>query len=126
MGEFITMRLSPNFFRAEFRCKCGKCEFDTVDAELLKVLQRAADYFETSVSISSAGRCEFWNRHVGGGEKSQHLYGRAADITVFDVQPDLVADYFTRVYNGKYGIGRYNTFTHIDTRGPMARWDRRT
>ena len=119
MGDF-----TRNFSRHEFACKCG-CGYDTADFELIIVLQLIADYFDAAVSISSGSRCYMHNTKVGGGKTSQHLYGRAADITVFGVHPDEVANYLERVYEGKYGIGRYNSFTHIDTRSWKARWDER-
>jgi hypothetical protein len=39
------------------------------------------------------------------------------------VLPDSVAQHLETTYPGKYGIGRYDNFTHLDTRtnGPV-RW----
>jgi uncharacterized protein YcbK (DUF882 family) len=61
---------------------------------------------------------------VGGEPKSQHMLGRAADVIVVGHTPQEVQDYLTTQYPHRYGIGRYDTFTHIDTRsnGP-ARWN---
>jgi uncharacterized protein YcbK (DUF882 family) len=120
--------LSKNFSRKEFACKCkNDCNHDTVDVDLLSVLQTTADYFDSAVTITSAHRCAQHNDAVGGSKNSQHLRGRAADIVVFDVAPNKVQNYLLRVYNDQYGIGRYDHFTHIDTRsGPAARWDLRT
>lgn len=116
--------LSKNFNRSEFACKCG-CGYDTVDAELVVVLQDIADHFGESVIINSGCRCRAHNKAEGGGEFSQHLIARGADIDVVGVSPHDVQEYLLKKYKNKYGIGRYNSFTHIDTRGTMARWDLR-
>jgi uncharacterized protein YcbK (DUF882 family) len=114
--------LSKNFSRREFECKCG-CGFNTVDAELVKVLQVVRDYFKESITITSACRCEKHNNRVGGGKNSQHKLGRAADIVVSNVSPAEVQEYLDSRYPIKYGLGSYSDFTHIDTRsGVHARW----
>lgn len=122
------------FKRKEFACKCG-CGFSTVDAELLEVLKDLKVFFGNSpVYINSACRCEQHNAAVGGAPKregirnsgSKHMYGIAADIRVKGFTPDSVAEYLETTYPNKYGIGRYNTFTHIDVRKSPARWGRRS
>jgi uncharacterized protein YcbK (DUF882 family) len=58
---------------------------------------------------------------------SQHMKGRAADIRVRKKTPAEVQAFLLKKYRGKYGIGRYDSFTHIDTKsGPARRWDKRT
>lgn len=120
-------KLSLHFSRTEFACKCG-CKFDTVDAELLAVLVKLRDYFNTYVSINSGCRCLKYNKAVGGKSPtkysvgSQHLYGRAADISVKGVPTEEVVNYLLRLYPYTLGIGAYRTFTHVDTRGGRARW----
>ena len=113
--------LSKNFSRAEFSCR-DKCGFDTVDVETLGVLQDLRDHFGVGVSVTSGCRCRAYNKRIGGAKKSKHVEGRAADIQM-SISPKRVADYLEAKYKGKYGIGRYKTFTHIDTRsGGAARW----
>ena len=83
------------------------------------------------VKINSAYRCPKHNAKVGGAEKSQHLTGLAADIVCDTVPPRMLANIVEelmkdgRIPNG--GIGRYDSFTHVDIRsnGP-ARWDNRS
>lgn len=111
-----------NFARREFACKCG-CGFDAVDAELLGVLEQLrADLGNRAVSITSACRCDNHNRFVGGARNSVHKQGKAADIKVTGITPSRVADYLEHAYPGRYGVGRYASFTHIDVRESPARW----
>lgn len=115
------MKISSYFDRSEFACQCG-CGFDTVDAELIVVLTALREHFNTPVTITSASRCAKHNANVGGSPKSQHLLGRAADIVVKDVSPSEVYDYLDSTYPDQYGMGKYDSFTHIDTRGVKTRW----
>lgn len=117
--------VSPHFNRSEFACKCG-CGFTAVDVELLGVLEGVRNHFNAPLTIDCACRCPTHNKEVGGVPDSQHVQGIAADIKVTGQSPDVVADYLEHAYPHGYGIGRYNTFTHIDVRSGPARWDDRT
>ena len=113
------MSLSRYFKRPEFACKCG-CGFDTVDTVLLEALEAIRGHFETPVVITSACRCIAHNHAVGGTDKSQHLKGRAADIQVKGIEPARIANYAEDL---GMSVGRYSTFTHIDSRsGTPATW----
>ncbi|WP_110665178.1 D-Ala-D-Ala carboxypeptidase family metallohydrolase [Salinicola halophilus] len=119
-----TTRVSPNFLRSEFACQCG-CGFDTVDVSTIEVVQAVRDHFGVPVTINSGCRCPEHNRAVGGAEHSQHVLARAADIAVRGVSPDTVHDWIAEQYPSA-SLGRYRTFTHVDTRtGGPARWDNR-
>lgn len=118
-------QLSANFYRDEFECKCG-CGFDTVDAELIQVLQDVRDEFDCSITITSGCRCAKHNAEEGGATTSMHLQAKAADFTVKKTHADLVADYLESLYPEKYGIGRYTGRTHIDVRAKKVRWDNRS
>lgn len=113
--------LSRSFNRSEFACRDG-CGFDTVDVELIAMLQEIRDYYDAPVIITSGCRCPNHNESVGGSKGSQHLLGRAADFVVRGVEPAEVAAFAERLSPG--GIGNYKTFSHIDTRsnGPI-RWE---
>lgn len=114
--------LSPHFNRSEFACRCG-CGFNTVDHELLSVLEEMRMYYLRPVFINSACRCLEHNREVGSKDTSQHVRARAADVRVEGVEPPQVQSYLQAIYPYVYGIGAYTTFTHIDTRsGGPARW----
>jgi uncharacterized protein YcbK (DUF882 family) len=113
--------ISEHFSRHEFACHCD-CGEDTVDGELLTVLEDVRVHFGAPVSVSSGHRCPSHNKAVGGGKDSQHLRGRAADINVEGVAPYKVFAYLDALYPDQYGMGSYTDFTHIDTRGKKARW----
>ena len=113
--------LSKHFNRYEFSCRDG-CGFDTVDINLLRMLEKIRREFDEPVVITSACRCPDHNKAVGGGDRSQHLLGRAADITVRNVAPSEVAK-FARSINPDGGVGEYMAFVHIDSRCGCARWE---
>ncbi len=116
--------LSEHLKRSDFACNCG-CGFDTVDYELIIVVEDIWDFFGP-VANSSACRCVAHNLFSGGSDKSQHIQGKADDFTVAQCPPEVVADYLERKYPDQYGIGRYYNFTHIDVRsGKAARWSGR-
>lgn len=114
--------LSNNISRYELACNCG-CGQDTVDFELVHVVQDVCDHFGCRVTFTSGNRCPYWNNHEGGGKNSQHLYGRAADCKFHGQDPDEVYAYLCKKYPDKFGFGLYNTFVHIDTRTGRARWN---
>ena len=111
--------MSPNFQRSEFACQCG-CGFDTVDYELVQQLEELRAHFDRPIKITSGCRCLDHNMAVGGAPNSQHTKGRAADIQVQSVDPDIV--YEAAVQIGFNGTGCYSTFTHCDSRIKKATW----
>ena len=113
--------LSKNFHRDEFACKCG-CSFSTVDVELLEVLELIRKKFNKPIKINSACRCDEYNKKIGGSYGSKHRQGVAADIVVKGINPETVYNFINNYMPNSYGIGKYNSFTHIDVRNSKARW----
>lgn len=113
--------ISTYFNASEMQCHC--CGKIIVNDELMKVLDRAREHFNQPITITSGTRCEKHNQECGGAPKSQHVLGLAADIQVKNHKPAEVAQYFEKLYPDKYGVGRYNGWTHIDVRPMKARWD---
>jgi len=114
--------LSEHFSRREFKCKCGKCDCDSIDTETLKLLETIRDHFNLPVKINSAHRCLDHNRSIGSKDDSQHVKARAADIVIDNITPEQIADYVESIMPDNGGIGIYTTFTHVDTRSNHARW----
>ena len=127
------MKLTKNFNKTEFDCKCGCKMPEEVlsNAKLLAIqLQLIRDYFNAPIRINSAYRCPDHNHTIGAVYNSQHIKGKASDITIkgytpsevsFGIEKMLLDDCIENFYIG--GLGSYNTFTHVDIRNKKARWD---
>lgn len=118
-------KLSENFSASEFRCRCcGKLhpDGDKPPAELLGFLERIRAHFGKPVYINSGYRCPKHNAAVGGAAKSRHMAGDAADFWIGGEDPAAVFDFASELIGSAGGVGKYDTFTHIDTRGYRARW----
>ena len=113
--------MSKHFKQEELDCPC--CGAYVPNVALLVVLEDVRNHFGVMVRFNSSTRCDKHNAKVGGAKHSQHLLGNAADIVVFDVEPKEVYEYLNNTpYSDLIGLGRYNSFTHIDVRGTRARW----
>lgn len=125
------IKLSKNFHIKEFVCKEGKSEVLIADG-LIEKLQEIRDYLGKPIIVVSGYRSQAYNKKVGGSSKSQHMYGRAADIRVSGMNTEEVAK--TAIKLGFKGIGIYDTFTHVDIREHLSNkvgrdydyWDMRT
>ena len=122
--------LNKYFNRSEFACKCG-CGFETVDHELLELVSVVRVRFNLPLTINSSCRClehneavqkEANKNYVPYSSKSKHMQGIAADIVVKGVNPKDVYKFICEAYPDQYGVGKYNSFTHIDVRRNKARW----
>ena len=90
-----------------------------------KVADEARRRLGSPVRVLSAYRSPKYNQQVGGAKCSQHK-----EFTALDLQPTIlpaIALYevlatMRREGFWKGGLGRYNTFVHIDTRGFNASW----
>ena len=115
-------KLSKDFRVREFRCKNGADPI-FIDTALVELLQKIRDHFGAPITINSAYRTPEYNKKVGGSTYSQHQYGKAADIVVKGVKPADVAAYAEQLMPSYGGVGRYATFTHVDTRDEKSRWN---
>jgi len=115
--------ISPHFKVREFRCKDGSDKI-FVSTETVLLLEKIRAYYGKPVTIHSGYRTPSYNKKVGGAKNSQHLKGTAADFTVEGIAPLQV---WRDIHEGKIfgehlgGLGRYTTFTHLDT-GSRRRW----
>ncbi|WP_115629377.1 D-Ala-D-Ala carboxypeptidase family metallohydrolase [Buttiauxella agrestis] len=113
--------ISQHFYRHDFACPCG-CGFADISKELVSLLERVYQYFERPVYVQLGCCCTYYNKAHGGEYATQHLLGAAADILVNTIAPDAVADYLENAYPKEYGIGRGESYTHIDVRPLPKRW----
>ena len=115
-------KLSKDFRVREFRCKNGADPI-FIDTALVELLQKIRDHFGAPITINSAYRTPEYNKKIGGSTYSQHQYGKAADVVVKGVKPSDVAAYAEQLMPSYGGVGRYATFTHVDTRDEKSRWN---
>lgn len=127
--------LTANISRSELQCSCG-CGSDSMDFETIQVVQHCCDHFahkqkvdKVVLRITSAHRCFKYNRlpetdgGPGSNDNSQHPQARAIDFKIGGVSPADVYAFLVERYPDKYGFGRYNSFTHADTKsGGPRRW----
>lgn len=130
-------QISSNFVLKEFACRDGSplVLIHRALPNLLEIIRRdcqKAVGLPVKVVITSGFRSEAHNTRIGGAKKSKHLGGFAADIKVYykteddwaQMPPNVVAHVAEASNPG--GVGRYDTFTHVDTWGKNRRWDQRT
>ena len=122
MNDF---KLSKNFNLSEFECTHKDHKHTQVDEELIEKLQLLRDRLGVPLTINSAYRCPERNKQVGGSKNSLHMAGKAVDISTHNIDMDIDALEVLADHLGFDGIGKYNTFIHLDTRGYKARWDNR-
>jgi uncharacterized protein YcbK (DUF882 family) len=120
------IQVSEHFNQREFDCHCtrNECSTTPICTELVVLLENIRAV-HGATEVLSGHRCKAHNAEVGGEKDSEHPHGTAADIKTLS-SPSETAD----TANGlliRGGVGKYDTFTHVDTRTyERARWDRRT
>lgn len=132
-----------HFIREEFTCKCG-CGFDTMDYELLNILEEGRTYFQriygkVKTVVRGGNRCVKYNEkiqkrynknYIPFSSKSKHLQAKAADIKMYffreekwvQITPQEVHNFYTKKYPDSKGLGIYKNRNHIDSREEKARW----
>lgn len=90
-------------------------------------LQFLRDYTGRAITINSAYRSPEHNAKVGGSPTSQHILGKAADITIEGLKPAevyrIIEDLIDMGNMLQGGLGNYKNFTHYDIRKTKARWN---
>ena len=85
---------------------------------LVRVVERIRKHFDKPVKITSGLRTKEHNAEIGGKTHSMHLYGIAVDIIVADTPASEVQEFCYKIPEIK-GLGKANTFTHIDVRNRL-------
>jgi uncharacterized protein YcbK (DUF882 family) len=92
--------------------------------DLLATVQTYATYTQgrpIELVLNSGYRTPRRNATIeGAAANSQHIHGRAADISVEGVSHRDVRD--AAEASGAPGLGRYASFTHLDVGPPGRRW----
>ena len=132
MSDHVT----PNFTVEEFHCHSGEPYPSLWVVERLRplclVLERLREELgHRPISILSGYRTPFHNAAIGGAKQSQHMAGRAADITVDGVEPSAVHAALLALFRAGTieigGLGFYPGWVHVDVRprpqsGHLCEW----
>ena len=123
------MKLTRDFNRSEFDCNDGSEMPKEVLLNIQKLanqLQALRDSLGVSITVNSAYRSPSYNKKIGGVSNSQHVLGKAADITAKGYTPAQVYARIEQLIKSgdmlQGGLGSYSSFTHYDTRKTRARW----
>lgn len=113
--------ISPYFKKAEFKCKCGKCDGygKGISKSLVITLNFIRAYYGKPITIHSGYRCKAYNDSLtGSSPTSKHIQGLAVDFwfsgcnkneTISHLKKTPYYKYaYSNETNMKYGV-------HIDT-----------
>lgn len=94
---------------------------------LAKVLDVIRDRAESPVRIHSCYRSRPYNMAIGGAMNSQHLHGKAADISAPKISTGnlwriVIAIRDSGAFEGGIGFYQSSGFVHVDIRGSRADW----
>jgi uncharacterized protein YcbK (DUF882 family) len=118
--EGFTSSVADNFVLGEFQSHDGT-DILLLHPRLIELCQNVRDHFDAPANVNSGFRTNAHNADIGGASQSKHLLGMAADLDVAGVPPEEVASFAESLEVG--GMGRYNSFTHLDVFGYRRRWD---
>lgn len=122
---FRYLKKATNFKVSEFACRDGS-DLIKIDSKLVIMLQQIRDHFKKPVIINSGYRTPAYNKKIDGATYSQHIYGKAADITINGVNPLTVVQYAEAECKYLKGLGLYTWGDHVDTRATKSYWDSRS
>ena len=121
--------MTNNFSLKEFESKDGSKMPSDVYLNIVKLvgqLQFLRDYTGRAITVNSGYRSPEYNAKIGGVKNSQHLLGKAADITIEGLKPAevyrLIDELIDMGLMLQGGLGSYKSFTHYDIRKTKARW----
>ena len=108
------------FKRSEFECKeTGK---NCIDDDFIMRLDNLRYMCGFPFVITSGYRSPEHSVEKKKAKPGTHSQGIAADIVVEEVSASEIYRYLDSAYPHKFGIGKYDEFTHIDVRQNKARW----
>jgi uncharacterized protein YcbK (DUF882 family) len=91
----------------------------------LRIVDKLRAHFGRPIVLLSSYRSPAYNKAISGASRSFHCDFIALDIAVAGKSPKQVIDVL-RAWRkeGRFtgGLGLYDTFVHIDTRGYNANW----
>jgi uncharacterized protein YcbK (DUF882 family) len=112
-------KITKNFSREEFKCKCG-CGLMAINPAIVQRLQVIRDIVGLPITITSGYRCKKHNLEINGAKESQHMMGNAVDWTIKDYSMSSVA-LLLHEWSGGFHFYKDDNFIHTDI-GPRRRW----
>ena len=113
------------FSEKELACNCGNCEA-RMDTEFMERLAELREHCDFPFKLTSAYRCEKYNREVGGYPSSYHTKGRAVDIQVYGDRASKLLSLARRYGFKGVGVSAKGDFSkrfiHLDDREHAAVW----
>lgn len=95
-------------------------------APTLRIIDSMSSQMKAPVrELLSIYRSPRYNRAVRGKSRSSHLHNRAVDVKFVGASAWKASSVARKIRSrGKFkgGVGRYSSFTHVDTRGYNAEW----
>ena len=109
-----------------YACKDGKGSLRFHYGTALALEKLTKEFGKGKLSLTSAYRTPAYNARLSGAARnSQHIHGRALDISLGSIggQSEIIRFAKLAVKNGFVGFGLYPSFIHIDT-GTGRVWNR--
>lgn len=106
--------ISKNFTQEEFECPC--CAQLVYEQGLIDKLQRLRDIMQRPFVVNSGYRCHVHNDAIGGSPRSQHMLGRACDISTNGWGAWTLYQFVGFATRISLSVGVYDGFVHVDNR----------
>lgn len=107
-------KIFPHFSLKEFECPC--CHQVKLVPYLVYLLEKLREEVNCPVIVTSGYRCPGYNEAVGGGKRSYHLKGMAADVSVSEINPPELGKLAYQVGFPTVLVYRSRWFCHLDIR----------
>lgn len=122
------IQLSTHFWSKEFSCPCDDCKQTLIDKILVSQLEAMRTILGSKLRITSGYRCQDYQdqlalRGYETSKNSQHLLGKAADVTNGVSPGHELEDAARRA--GFLAVGVGSNWVHVDLRGEngkQRRW----
>jgi len=126
VADVTNKNITENFAYKNLTCPCcDRIKLNDRTYRHMELLQEMRTKLNFPIYVNSGYRCKQHNIDVGGSVKSQHMEFAT------DIRPSYQDGFKQRlkaIYDmaeklGFDGIGRYESFIHVDLRGSKARWN---
>jgi len=116
----MSIHFAKNFLYKEVMCPCGCNKDRPINSKLAYLLQALRDKVNKPIYISIGGgiRCKKYNKKIGGYIDSPHLYGKAVDIHVKDMDIVSLVKQSKDIGFSRIGLYPFNHFIHLDVIRP--------